>query len=406
MTAPLFGYMGTKRYLAPHVVRAILNVARPGPIVDLFAGTGSVSTALAQAGRDVVANDVMAFICCLQRAQLLRIGEEVTSTTADHILSHASSGIADRSRRFAARRKLDRDAISAEPARLLDHMSRVSARPVCSDPQDYNLITSYFGSCYFSTDQSIALDSLRQSIDSLFPSSEESTSVNHWSGSTVRDIAMSAWLLTAHSVSNTTGHGAQYMKATSATGYTRICRNWRRDVVSRFMAYFVRLLGRNSLLSRPGNRVAFGDALLFFARCDSDSPFGAAYADPPYTKDQYSRMYHLHETLYLYDYPAVGGIGLARNDRFISSFSLKSRALDSILQLVKACRAAGSPLVLSYPKSGLIPLQEEFLYLAAQDGAEPAVTTMDELEVRHSRMGAAGGFLPHVQVVERVFSIA
>jgi len=117
-------------------------------------------------------------------------------------------------------------------------------------------------------------------------------------------------------------------------------------------------------------------------------------------------MYHLHETLYLYDYPAVGGIGLARNDRFISSFSLKSRALDSILQLVKACRAAGSPLVLSYPKSGLIPLQEEFLYLAAQDGAEPAVTTMDELEVRHSRMGAAGGFLPHVQVVERVFSIA
>jgi adenine-specific DNA-methyltransferase len=77
------------------------------------------------------------------------------------------------------------------------------------------------------------------------------------------------------------------------------------------------------------------------------------YADPPYTDDQYSRFYHLLETLCLYDYPVVSRAGLYRPNRFQTAFSLKSKAQDALQKLIDASARAGADLVLSYPTNGL-----------------------------------------------------
>jgi len=45
------------------------------------------------------------------------------------------------------------------------------------------------------------------------------------------------------------------------------------------------------------NRVEVSDALSLL-KSSRVSSVTAVYADPPYTKDQYSRYYHVYETMY------------------------------------------------------------------------------------------------------------
>ncbi len=78
------------------------------------------------------------------------------------------------------------------------------------------------------------------------------------------------------------------------------------------------------------------------------------YADPPYTDDQYSRFYHIFETLIIYDRPLLSGVGLYRPDRFRTSFSLVSEAPLALERLVAQSARLGADIVLSYPSNGLI----------------------------------------------------
>lgn len=45
------------------------------------------------------------------------------------------------------------------------------------------------------------------------------------------------------------------------------------------------------------------------------------YMDPPYSTANYSRFYHIPETLVRYDYPSCDSKGCYRNDRHKSNFS-------------------------------------------------------------------------------------
>ena len=76
------------------------------------------------------------------------------------------------------------------------------------------------------------------------------------------------------------------------------------------------------------------------------------YADPPYTRDHYSRYYHVLETMSLRDNPEVsmtmiraGGSprvsrGVYRADRYQSPFCIKSQAAGAFEEL---CRGVCGP---------------------------------------------------------------
>jgi adenine-specific DNA-methyltransferase len=107
---------------------------------------------------------------------------------------------------------------------------------------------------------------------------------------------------------------------------------------------------------RKKNRVFQDDACALLSKLlqkNNDRP-SIVYADPPYTADQYSRYYHIYETLLLYDYPSSLGEGRYRPDRFRSDFSLKTEVSDSIDNLIKICSKLGSNLIMSYPANGLL----------------------------------------------------
>jgi adenine-specific DNA-methyltransferase len=397
MTRPLFAYMGTKRYLTSEVITEISSVSKVGTVVDLFAGSGAVSSGLVEAGRTVIANDAAAFICGLQRAQLLKV-YDMAACSLEDIVSAArvfeSALTSCHEKRIAEELAaldgnyfdLHRIMTSAPSPLDSDFLTAKSSRRCQAVGGSYGLVLDYFGSRYFSSAQAVGLDSLRQAIDILLPDSEYGEAQSIWTFASQRDIALSAWLLAAHSVANTPGHGAQYLKATSR-GVSRVRSNWRKSVLDAFVKQYKFVLERNSTYSRENNKVMNCDALTVFDRPDLD--ISAAYADPPYTKDQYSRMYHLHETLYLYDAPAVAGVGLARQGRFVSAFGRKSTALSSIKLLVSAAKRSNCPLVLSYPAQGLIALPRDSWESYLNDWH--TLDHVRELSVEYSTLGGRSG---------------
>ena len=67
---------------------------------------------------------------------------------------------------------------------------------------------------------------------------------------------------------------------------------------------------------RKGNRTFRREAIRLLQELpQSKTRPSVVYADPPYTRDHYSRYYHLLDTLLLYDYPDPVGKGQYRLDR-------------------------------------------------------------------------------------------
>ncbi|TFH32910.1 MAG: DNA methyltransferase [Myxococcales bacterium] len=65
-------YIGSKRLLVPHIVRAMSAFPESGRVLDLFSGTSRVARALKETGRHVIANDHLAYAatlaCCYVQA--------------------------------------------------------------------------------------------------------------------------------------------------------------------------------------------------------------------------------------------------------------------------------------------------------------------------------------------------
>lgn len=82
------------------------------------------------------------------------------------------------------------------------------------------------------------------------------------------------------------------------------------------------------------------------------------YADPPYTRDHYSRFYHVLETLSLGDIPEISTVkvrdkvslskGLYRKDRHQSAFCIKSQAPEAFDDLFRLASEKGAKVLLSY----------------------------------------------------------
>jgi len=82
------------------------------------------------------------------------------------------------------------------------------------------------------------------------------------------------------------------------------------------------------------------------------------YADPPYTRDHYSRFYHVLETLAVGDEPMVSTMkvngvvklsrGLYRAERHQSPFCIKSEVLPAFEALFGGTAHRGVPIAVSY----------------------------------------------------------
>jgi adenine-specific DNA-methyltransferase len=360
-------YMGSKaRMLGP--IRDAVDELDPDRrrAVDLFSGSGVVAAALSRE-RPVVSVDVQEYSRVLASALLSPAHlceEEIEELT--NSAGARSEGIPSLQALLEHEREASERLEQGEPEPLceivehgsivaqelgegpgpgqLERLLREAARQA---PAVGLTLTRHYGGVFFGFDQALLLDCL-VGVARELPEEQ-------------RDTGLAAALGAASECVTSVGsHFAQPLRPRDRTGRPKLgplraaARRRRRDPVS----VFAELLRRYAEL--PG--AAFeaealrSDYRAFLAQ--APDPISVVYADPPYTRDHYSRFYHVLETIARGDDPEVSTVtignrtllsrGLYRVDRHQSPFCIRSQAEGAFEELFAGVRELGASLVLSY----------------------------------------------------------
>ena len=389
-------YLGCKTSFTSAIKTAIDEVdPSGGRLVDLFSGTGSVGAALG-AYREVTTVDVQEYsrVLCsavlsppaLSRADIASV---VACALRDETVKQAlwclqplieherecidAAAIGD----FTALVELIESpplAVRATsefvaPSTRLDD----AAREVLHRFHETVLwqsaettVSRYFGGLYFSFTQAAMLDALLTVADS----SEEQR----------RNTLKAAALSTASQLVNTVGKQfAQPIRPRNKSGAVKpslvkiVQRDRSLDALELYQTWLGRYAALPMAIGRPqALRQDYLDAI-----AQNGSTFSVIYADPPYTRDHYSRFYHVLETMCLRDNPAISQVmkggnlvpsrGAYREDRHQSDFCIRSTAPAAFEALFRAARLHNLPLVLSYSPH------------EADDGTHPRVVSMSQI---------------------------
>jgi hypothetical protein len=364
-------YLGNKWRLLDAIDAVVRSVAPEGaPVSDPFAGTGVVAARLAGT-RAVYASDIQEYSRVLTVAQLLGgIGSLGDEGWQEWINSFDESRLGQPVRRlieYEAGLLADPFAAPLRVAELVEYGSLEGSRQELSDAvgrealgkaraatdQDpTSVIFRYYGGPYFSYRQAAALDAFATTARAL--------------ESTRRTLALAVVISVASDIVSTVGsHFAQPVRLLRSDGQVksgglqRLAARRQVPVEARIRTWLSRYLGLQG--APPGWSVSRLD----FEAAIRGLPDGVAvvYADPPYTRDHYSRFYHVLETLALGDEPGVAqnrsGLratptrAIYRTVRHQSPFSIASSAGPAFERLFKAVAARDAALVLSYsPYSG------------------------------------------------------
>jgi adenine-specific DNA-methyltransferase len=173
---------------------------------------------------------------------------------------------------------------------------------------------------------------------------------------------------------------------------------WKRGVWDAFAETAETLEPVGSREWRAGNRVRHGDAADVLSSLPA-SAYDLIYMDPPYTKDHYSRFYHVYEELFLYRYPTVSGHGLYPDRRFASPFSIKSKAIGAYERLFQQAARVAPAMVLSFPEATFLGQTEAVLFPVLEKSHN--INEIICLQHLHSSLGGSPGFAstPVVELV-------
>jgi adenine-specific DNA-methyltransferase len=390
-------YMGTKRVLAP-VVGDVIRHAQPGTMLDAFSGMCSVGEAVGQT-RHVWNNDIQVFASEVARALFTSRDNPLSPLTCGDIYFERFKSQCDLlSVHFENSLAIEKDLQEVDTFTKLEgkisKLKRALSKEIaeCNVRSPHLFITTYAGT-FFGIQQAIEADAIVAALRAAKGTRRISADNFRWG-----IIALGRALL---KIANSTGHFAQYLTP-KAGNYRRYIRLRKRSLWAEWLSSTASLSPLGAIEWRRGNRVFHQDCLALIPKLARDkADVSVIYADPPYTDDQYSRFYHVLETLCLYDYPAVTGTGLYRTNRFQTPFSHKSKAVNSLSMLIEGSARTGADLVLSYPSTGL----------AIEAGADVGrmlrkhfkrVEICRSLPHKHSTFGASKG-PAHAEAIELIY---
>lgn len=370
-------YLGSKLRLL-NIIKEAVNKVDPsfGRVYDLFAGSGSVSYFLS-GDRPVTSVDIQNYsnvLCTTLLDPVIPTMKFLSSFTERCLEANHSKtlewAVSDLT-------KYEEEAIfkalhSNNPDQLCDIIENGSLisfettnstdvsgflKKLIKDSLDKlnskeilnfeSLSIRYFGGIYFSYKQSAQIDSI---LYQIFNSPVK-----------YRNFLMSALLSTVSDSVNTVGKQfAQPIRPRNSKG--RIKSNLGkiafRDRTIDIIYLYEDWIKKYSTIEEPrfNHTVLKTDYLEALNHISDDTK--VIYADPPYTRDHYSRFYHVLETISLRDTPAISRIkqngktvlsrGLYREDRHQSPFCIKSEAPLAFKNLFEKISSAGISFILSY----------------------------------------------------------
>lgn len=327
------------------------------PVLDVMSGTGVVSRMLARRHR-VTSNDANPYAALLTRVQSVAFagdGEAEASALLDAIsglsLVHAR-GLRDR---YAAAVEAEEQFLHGELGgeALERYVSFVrDAIPASGDMGTTgagDLVTARYANAYFGVGQAIEIDSIRVAIEKL-PNTSQSR----------RDLCLAALFLAACTC-NPGPHFAQPRKVNSQATLRNVVERRARSVNWEFEVALRRLASREPLrhAAGPTTCVDWREALDAFDQETKASDIRTVYLDPPYSKLQYSRFYHVLNVLLANDYPPVLGVGRypPLSYRFSSRFEFNpGMARREFEDIIDRCADRGMGMMVSYGERGFVSI--------------------------------------------------
>lgn len=366
-------YLGSKLRVLEFIKQVVdeLDPERNG-ICDLFSGTGSVSQYFSSE-RKVVSVDIQNYSSIICSALLIPISDEFTSSFTKDL--HNSECIAEYLTVFQPLITLEDSVVNGKLSLNLESvcnfLENSSLYAYLSDEENCNIhkelkeafektesslknyknnsfiATKYFGGVYFSFKQSVIIDAIISEIEKTNPK--------------YHNILLAALLSTASDIVNTVGKQfAQPIRPRNKNGQPKkgILKQLRKDrninVLSLYSQWLYKYL--NNLPTDFNHQILQGDYREALKNLSDD--VRVIYADPPYTRDHYSRFYHGLETISLRDFPRIsktkiGGTeklsrGLYREEREQSDFCIRSKAPKAFEELFKLAAEKDRILLLSY----------------------------------------------------------
>lgn len=319
-------YMGSKRAMLDNGLGEVLAAEgrEAARFVDLFCGSGAVSWFVAaRLEIPVFALDLQSFATALAGAVVERTAFIPTADFEDRWLAPAE-------RRREASSVWAR-TVALEASGASTTAKRERSRRLCAEGGTgrYDLVWSRYGGHYFSPRQALTLDAMVETLP----------------GGEMRATCLAATIMAASRCAAAPGHTAQPFRATGAGGeYLR--RAWSRDplVHARKAAGD---MGATRALRKGSTEV--GDANAVANTLAEDD---LVFVDPPYSAVQYSRFYHVLETIARQESGPVEGKGRypPYEERPQSRYSLRTASRAAMAELLERLAARGCTVVLTFPR--------------------------------------------------------
>jgi adenine-specific DNA-methyltransferase len=182
---------------------------------------------------------------------------------------------------------------------------------ICGDDLDENYFSKNFGGKFFSNNSSKVIGFVRENIEE---NRKNLTEREYY-------ILITSLLYTADKIANTVGH---------------------------FDAYFKKDFVNDSFFMKPIDTIVGGEISIFKEDTNDLAKkikADVVYVDPPYNSRQYSRFYHVLETLTKWDKPVLHGVALKPEPENMSDYC-RVNAKDKLAELVNDIDAKF--LVVSY----------------------------------------------------------
>lgn len=368
-------YMGSKRNLGGFLLEAITGVLPPGgTVVDLMCGSGA-ATGVFTAFWRTVASDAQHFCRILAQVQGGGYSHERASACLQQMMprfrAHVDQLSSPISRFLEAEDELMHADIDASTQAMFQTLIdtfpvfpadtagdnwkplvEVELRRERPGHVPYCLFTAYFANVYFGIRQCVEIDSLRFCIDQL-----ESPEDRAW--------AMGA-LLASLSAAGTT-HAAHFAQPPLRPGQkltlaqtSRFLERRSTSIVHEFSVRLLSLAAQSEALPHRTQTVPgpWRHALQHLGAALSGDVL--VYLDAPYKREEYSRYYHVLETLVSYGYPEALGTGrtpakgTGPNERFASEFFARDpqRLAASLVDVISQVLRRGWICAWSYATSG------------------------------------------------------
>jgi len=365
-------YLGSKLRML-EFIKSVADKEDPaqGAICDLFSGSGSVSHYFSNSRR-IVSVDIQEYskvICesllnpCTDK-EILRYGKKIRLSPVireiekaiyplmsyeKNVIELGENGNLEPLCNFLENCSLYAaiDTVSENSSSALKAALNNSIELFNQSNLNTPLAIQYFGGVYYSFKQAADIDVILHEIRNA-PLKYKNT-------------LMAALLSTASDVVNTVGKQfAQPIRPRKKNGdpkpklIQQLAKDRSLDVFDKFQEWLEKYINQKPFVT--GHEVYCMDYSSALDLVPDDVTI--IYADPPYTRDHYSRFYHGLETLCLQDYPkisktTIGGSlrlsrGLYRLERHQSPFCIKSQAPKAFNNLFKKVAASGKILMLSY----------------------------------------------------------